>query len=162
MQVQAAPLVMYSTDTAEYCQPTTPLECIAHVVFAVMAALCLFLSPVALDPLGYFGFYKVGHVCLLPHCDAFPTFCSGCSGMKDAYIMCLLIYTAVKMSPVTLGVLPGVIAKIRSVISNFSDQNQMHKQSTNVDAPQQYMCAYSCCGGGAGQPAWLVHQQHFP
>ena len=72
MQVQAAPLIMYPADTAEYCQQTSPLEVIVNAVFAVMAVLCLFLSPVALDPLDYFGFYKVGHVCLLPHCDAFP------------------------------------------------------------------------------------------
>ena len=91
-----------------------------------------------------------------------PTFCSGCSGVKHAYIMCPLIYTAVNIAPVTLSVFTVVIAKIRNVTSNFSNQNQMHKQFANVDAPQQYMCACSCLGFTDGQAAWLAQQQDYP
>ena len=71
MQIQAAPVLLYQAETSEYCQCTSTLEAIANVFYGIFTALCIYLGPATLDPLDYFGFDKVCHVCLLPYCDAF-------------------------------------------------------------------------------------------
>ena len=88
-QVQAAPVVCYQIDTSEYCQRTSLPESIANAIFAIITSVCVLISPTALDPLNYFGFYKVCHVCLLPHCDAFP--CSEPCGANHAFMPIVVV-----------------------------------------------------------------------
>ena len=64
MQIQSAPVLLYQFDTADWCQRTSPSEAAANLVFGIFTSLCVLMGPAALDPLNYFGFYKVCHVCL--------------------------------------------------------------------------------------------------
>ena len=58
-QVYSVPAMTFSADTLEWCKPfSLPELVLTTVYFAFTSAICL-IGVAAVDPHGYFGFFKV-------------------------------------------------------------------------------------------------------